>query len=1053
MVNVFREHKDTLSFDICSRSAALPQRLFVEASAGTGKTFLIEHYVVRAALNGTFKPNELILVTFTKAVARELRLRLEKTLEKTREFLEKATSCPPPEYVQTILEADEFERKKIARYIDETIDRLPEATISTIHGFCDHLLQLWEEKSGSTGSSDWITDEQKKEWVKEFIQEGSSITPFELDALSTRYWHRQEALIDLLVTGLEENIDQEDLSWQTTEQALLRIRETINSASIASSLGQKASGFRGNTTKEGRLKREPAQAFSAIQALVEQGLSDETLEPLFNVSCEKFFSAPLKKQEPLSPDVALICDLIEKDLWPHLKELTHTEDILRRLQLRCSKAFTSFITSRHLKTPQSVVRRVFDLTTHEPFRTMAAETTGYLIVDEFQDTDATQYGILSSLFLNNPSWKGHVLFVGDPKQAIYGFRKADVYSYLAAKQSMPQSTIETLSVNYRSEPGVVEAQNHIFTNPGLFSLPESASSIHVIPNTSGQKPQQPLNDSRGAIHLCLCHGNLGRKRRWPHDELEQTALFPWLADEMIALSQKGIPFSQQAVLVKDRYQAKRVQNFFENRHIPTCAWRVDSVHDTPIADWLSKALHLAIRPHDQQRLISLLLSIPNDNHIALCRSVASENRLDQWASCALAWKTVHDAFYSKGISAMARTLFSCIWNGRETVEEWLNALPHGPTHILDLEHLFDLLSTLEPKLPRSIEAYQEALANLPRFFSEEPELLIRRTDPNDQGAPILTMHRSKGLEFDVVFALGGACRTPLQDEMNLDEADAEKIRQLYVSVTRAKRRCYLPFLIDDDQRAVPSGHNSPIELLCHKLSEPSEDVLKAAATFLTNSTPTITLSNIREELRNLSVEPIQPVIVSASSPPKLPSHSRTYESFTSKKAETLLLEKPILNRSIGTPFHEAIARLLFAPPSARTSPESICSWLSLDDPELCRLLHAAVHTSLPFQGGTLSLEAIPRSDLRVECAFLDPKGPSKYERGTLDLLIVVQGTVYVVDWKTHEAPTDSLEELVNQSYNVQATMYRQAVERAFKMPLGGFFFVFVRQLPGGIVCR
>ena len=93
-----------MSFDICSRSELLPNRLFVEASAGTGKTFLIEHYIVRAALTGTFEPHRLALITFTKAVARELRLRLEKTLQTTHELIIDGDINGAPEYLYPVLE-------------------------------------------------------------------------------------------------------------------------------------------------------------------------------------------------------------------------------------------------------------------------------------------------------------------------------------------------------------------------------------------------------------------------------------------------------------------------------------------------------------------------------------------------------------------------------------------------------------------------------------------------------------------------------------------------------------------------------------------------------------------------------------------------------------------------------------------------------------------------------------------------------------------------------------------------------------------------------------
>ena len=1044
-----------MSFDICAQSE-LSDRLFVEASAGTGKTFLIEHYIVRATLTKSFEPKKLALVTFTKAVARELRLRLLTTLTTTHGLIIDGTADTAPEYLHPILAQELFFRRKSARKVEEVIDRLSEATISTIHGLCDQLLQLWDKDGGN---STWVGAEQQKQWLEEYLQEGGGLTPIEFEVLSKRYRFKQDSLLDILMRFMDDLPSGTDTAWNEAKTAAAAVQKNLSIQDIVPALEAKARACCNTMQKGGSLKPEILAAFAAIQRCVDEGICEQTLEPLVQFSLPDCFSKPLKRIVPVSQKSEEIVQTILSDLWPALEQLTDTKCVLKRLGMRCATAFREYLMRCNGKTPEMVVRRVLDLSSHEPFVALAAQSVDWLIVDEFQDTDGIQYQIFLNLFLNNPSWKGRVLFVGDPKQAIYGFRKADVYSYLAAKQNLATHEQKTLCINYRADPSVVEAQNHLFAGPAhshIFFLPQTKSHLSVSPSKPGKEALNPIGDDRGAVHLPICHGSIGRKRLWPHTELEKSLLFPWIADEMISLTRHGIPFSRQAILVKDKHQAERIQTFLEDRHIPTCAWKVGSVIDTPVFQWLQKAFFLALRPNDQRRLSSLLLTFPSKRHLDLCRAMATNQRLDEWAACAMAWKRVQEAFFKGGIGAMARVLFSCRWNGQETVDGW-----HNSQWLTDLEHIFELLNVLEHRLPRSLEAYYDAFNDFQKFFSDDPEMLSRRTDPADEGAPILTMHRSKGLEFDVVYALGVASRTPSPEEISSDEADAEKLRQLYVAVTRAKRRCYLPVLIEDDRHAIPVATASPAELLFASLSSPSDrytamtpDHIIGQVHQLLQASPTITHSDVQSEQRMYTVEQKNPVIRPTITHSTVRTMMRTYESFSSRQTEEpITSHKP--SRPIGTAFHAAIAKLLFALPASRSSPEAIDSWLGLHDPELASLLFAASHTGLPLQGQKISLESISRQDMRVECGFLDQEAKERFSRGIIDLLFVWDHKVYIIDWKTHEIFDQPLESIVDHTYVAQEQIYKAAVMKAFSgsHEYGGCFFVFVRHLPDGIVAR
>jgi exodeoxyribonuclease V beta subunit len=1079
-----------MSFNISSRLEELSERLFVEASAGTGKTYVIEHYIVR--LLPSLNLRKLALITFTKAVARELRLRLRATLQKTHAYVTGHCDGDAPDYLRPVLDdPDTVKRKALARTIEESLEQLPGAMITTIHGFCDRLLTAWADETDGACGDEWMGEEQIRQWLMEFLHEGAGLRAYEVVILSRQFKHNQNVLIEHLAQLMDGETVHDDQAWEDAQAAVELVRREVPVNGIAEALSQKARGYRDNVHKNGALKKERVDGFLAVQQLVEEGVSEEAIDRLAQAQLSECFAVPLVKQPPSMANAG-IAEAVVNILWDKIRALVDGEMITMRLSQRARKAFHIFLQKTGKKTPDTVLRRVLALSNDSQFLAFVATQVDCLIVDEFQDTDGVQYTIFSRLFLENALWKGRVLFVGDPKQSIYGFRKADVYSYLEARSAVQsnrcveaaQLGCATLSVNFRAEPAVVAAHNRLFAGPEqrhIFFMPKTGVSLDVVPCCAGKaSPPVGIDDGRHAVHVTCFRGRLGRKKRWPHDELEREAVFPWVADEIVALHTLGVPLRQQAILIKDRYQARDVQNFLESRSIPSFAWKVDMVTESPAYHWLAKAFSLAAMPTDQQRLSSLLLSMPTTEHIQLCRAMASEGRLDQWASCVQAWNAVKEAFVEHGLGGMGRALFACRWNGQQTVEEWLYGRPHGATLVTDVEHLFELLSRLEERLPHSIDAVCDALGDLDRYYADEPELLIRRVNPDDEAVPILTMHGSKGLEFDVVYALGAATRTTMQQkQMEIAEVDAEKLRQLYVSVTRAKRRCYVPLLLDEDGRKVPLGHASPIELLFGALSLPISDPLTSwTASVYASITPS-TLLTMAQRLvtevphafslsesgpqRHASLPSRGAPSVADAAPLRITYACRRYRSSTSMKKETpsMVVASPRGHSEnttfFGTTFHNAMASLVFAPRSARQSCDAVFAWCQehgYDGKDLSQLLFDACHVKFSIGGEEVCLQDVSREEMRVECSFLDHEGDNHYVRGAIDLIFVWKAAAYIVDWKTHYVEDGQFEQYVHSNYDVQHDVYVSAVQRAFSSDIrfGEMFFVFVRHLhDGGII--
>lgn len=185
-----------------------------------------------------------------------------------------------------------------------------------------------------------------------------------------------------------------------------------------------------------------------------------------------------------------------------------------------------------------------------------------VIVDEFQDTDPIQWSIFEKLFL-----KSHLLYlVGDPKQSIYGFRSADIYTYMRAADALGKENKAFLDTNYRSSPQLIDALNALFTkNPDWIVLPALPDALEYHPVKAGRS-ENVLKEE--PITYFGVQGDPSKEKSWPTKVMEEEKLFPYIASEMIRLRAK-IPFSEMAVLVKDRFQAQRLQLHLNRWNIPS----------------------------------------------------------------------------------------------------------------------------------------------------------------------------------------------------------------------------------------------------------------------------------------------------------------------------------------------------------------------------------------------------------------------------------------------------------------------------------------------------
>ncbi|MBW2510225.1 MAG: UvrD-helicase domain-containing protein, partial [Deltaproteobacteria bacterium] len=425
------------------------------------------------------------------------------------------------------------------------------------------------------------------------------------------------------------------------------------------------------------------------------------------------------------------------------------------------------------------------------------------LVDEFQDTDSTQYGIFRAVYGDSA-----VIYVGDPKQAIYAFRGADIFSYIDAAKDVGERRC-TLGTNRRSDPGLVRAVNALFSRLKPPFLIEGISFEAAEPyekrNRSSLSPSLDL--------VLLGSDVLGRPLPAPVAAIAANEIALLLQSDA-SIEERPVGPGDVAVLCRSNAQAIAVTKALRDLDVPTSLDGGASVLTTDIAKDLSAVLEAALMPGDSRKVRrALLTSLFCVSPFEL--AAMDDERWSSWVSRFRGWS---EAWHEQGVLRFLEDMLSST-----NVEESLATRPTARRDLTDLLHLEELLLRGERERRRDPVALMQWFRRLADDTADDAmvavEDLQQRPDAQSGAVRVTTIHKSKGLEYGIVFCpftwgdaglwpfdkvalkfhdeagrlkvdLGSAAR-----EENLaarkTEAASEALRLLYVAMTRAKYQCTL----------------------------------------------------------------------------------------------------------------------------------------------------------------------------------------------------------------------------------------------------------------------
>ena len=450
----------------------------IEASAGTGKTYALAGLYLRFLVEKKLAARQLLVITYTNAATAELKRRIRQMVADAQiTFL---TGEASSELLKDLLEKypEAQERKRIARNLSLTLANFDETAIYTIHGFCQRILMDNAFASGELFETELIENQQSLEqefvedfWRRHFYENHPVIVQYSLAGKMDK--NMLLALLRMILAKPDLKVipDFDPFSMADFEQDLKELRENYsrfqslwkkNKDEIVAALCDKAlSGVVYGKKVDGLIRDVEEMmnlddvSFPAPDCL--QKFSADYLRRKTN----KNQNTPQHAIFDLSQEMLEQSENLEESLNRYLSGLK------KKFMERARVDFPGLKRRKNVLYFDDLLSRAYEVlraSGGDRLADILCNQYRAVLVDEFQDTDPFQFAILQSVFLTPEKRTDHALFyIGDPKQAIYSFRGADIYAYLRAAKSVDHQY--TMQHNWRSEASLINAVNVLFEKP------------------------------------------------------------------------------------------------------------------------------------------------------------------------------------------------------------------------------------------------------------------------------------------------------------------------------------------------------------------------------------------------------------------------------------------------------------------------------------------------------------------------------------------------------------------------------------------------------------
>jgi exodeoxyribonuclease V beta subunit len=818
-------------FDL--RKSPLQGVHLIEAGAGTGKTYAIAGLYVRLILEREIPVREILVVTFTLAATAELKDRIRRRLrEALAVFSEQENNDA---FLQSLVEAcpDPAARQAGRERLRAALRDFDESAIFTIHGFCGRMLSDSAFETGALYDAEIVTDQRRMQqeiiedfWRIHFYNALPELVEYALSQgfspASFRSGLSPSALnpdVRVLPDGPPPDRDalRRELAdfWATVADLRIQwaavreeVRRKLQDPALKANLYGPKTATRLVAAMDGWLAARGLQPFKGLEKMTPEGLAKAVRKNALPPEHSIFFAC-----RNLLEKASALRNRLDSELLFLQTELIQT--LRTELPARKRKQNVLYF--------DDLLLRLRDALDKEEGPALVAAIRNRFkaaLIDEFQDTDPVQYAIFSRVFGEG---QDTLFLIGDPKQAIYSFRGADIFAYMQAARAV--RTGHTLDFNWRSAPDLVTAVNTLFSrtdNPFVYKdilfRPARAAPITDRDSLSIAGKSEP------PLHLWfLPAGRFTQSDKALSKEAAKPIIAGAVAAEISRLirlgrerraliGQRCVEEGDMAVLVRTNREGRLIQCALQALRVASVLASEENVFDS----------HEAV----ELFLVLQALATPAREHLvrgALATDMlgGSAETLEQWQRDDRAWavrmetfRQDHERWRTRGFMHLLRTLMDT-----EGVRGRLLAFPDGERRLTNLLQLGEILH--HEAVARRLDAQRLLLwleGQLDGEGRERRDDHLLRLESDANAVKILTIHKSKGLEYPIVFcpfAWGssriGQAPFSFHDvqhnralTLDLGSADrkancalaekerlSENCRLLYVALTRAKHRCYM----------------------------------------------------------------------------------------------------------------------------------------------------------------------------------------------------------------------------------------------------------------------
>ncbi|HHF3422178.1 TPA: exodeoxyribonuclease V subunit beta [Haemophilus influenzae] len=825
----------------------LNQISLIEASAGTGKTYIIGSLYLRLLLkageNNFSRPlnvEEILVVTFTEMATEELK---KKIRERIKDAINKLTAFAKTqdksafkndEFLTALCDnLDIFEAIHRLKLAEQNMDL---AAIYTIHGFCRRMLMQYAFHSGIHFNLELIKDQSDLlvRFANEFWREHFYPLDFESANFIATELVSPANVLSLLKADLGKDLQVEIENKQALSvpiqiflpQYLGGYQKALNELKafwlesadeiLAIITNELEKDYPKDQLKSlNRKKYQVKRLGDWINKInqwsnnprdyqINTTLKDYFLQSSIEKNCEESTDKN-KDKKPATPFYSPIFAELEKRV-----NALMTPDLLSKLTLYhyrqgLQQKLLDYKLNHQEKSFDDLLRLFCEAlqgAQGDELAEMIRFQYPFAMIDEFQDTDSQQYAIFSKIYRDNPEKNTGFIMIGDPKQAIYRFRGADIFTYLKASDEA-QSRFE-LTKNYRSEKHLVEGVN------ALFDFPQSPFIYQNINFTAVDSRDDHLRfylngKAEPAYRFYLTASDKVNKTEMA--KICAVSIQYWLksAVENQAVFQnedtcKTLQAANIAVLVRDKNEAALVKNELQKLGIASVYLSdQNSVFDSNVAKELAWVLKACLNVAERPILNAIATALFGLNAADIHQIQQNEADWQRWAD---SFAQYQQTWQRQGILAMLHQILL-----EQGISERLLSQATGERDLTDFLHLAEILqqaATLHETEAALLSWFEKQIQGEGR---QEAQI---RLESERQLVKIVTIHKSKGLEYDLVWLpfLAVPSKDPSKKDINIyyskerdetlwdienrnlnalyEETFAEELRLLYVALTRAK---------------------------------------------------------------------------------------------------------------------------------------------------------------------------------------------------------------------------------------------------------------------------